>query len=94
MSKAGGVVGEVRRVFNQSDVDSLILFVTNACNLSCGFCCYADNLNQTRDIRFDDMMKLSESMPRFRTLLLSGGEPFLRHRLDDIMLAFVRNNGV
>ncbi len=87
-------MGEVRRVFNQRDLDTLILFVTNACNLSCGFCCYADNLNQTRDIRFDDMVRLSETMPQFRCLLLSGGEPFLRHRLDEIMLAFVRNNGI
>jgi molybdenum cofactor biosynthesis enzyme MoaA len=47
MSKVKGVAGEVRRVFNQTELDSLILFVTNACNLSCGFCCYADNLNQS-----------------------------------------------
>ena len=94
MSKVTGIAGEVRRVFNQSDLDSLILFVTNACNLSCGFCCYADNLNQTRDIRFDDMVRLSETLPPFRNLLVSGGEPFLRHRLDEILLAFVRNSGV
>lgn len=94
VSKVGGVVGEFRRVLNQTELDTLILFVTNACNLSCGFCCYADNLNQTRDIRHGDMIKLSETLPRFRCLLLSGGEPFLRHRLDEIMLAFVRNNGV
>jgi MoaA/NifB/PqqE/SkfB family radical SAM enzyme len=94
MSKGPAIVGEVRRVFNQVDLDTLILFVTNACNLSCGFCCYADNLNQTRDIRFDDMLRLSETLPRFRCLLVSGGEPFLRHRLDEILLAFVKNNGV
>jgi MoaA/NifB/PqqE/SkfB family radical SAM enzyme len=94
MSKVKGMVGEVRRVFNQTELDSLILFVTNACNLSCGFCCYADNLNQTRDIRFDDMVKISASMPPFRNLMISGGEPFLRHRLDEILLAFVRNNDV
>ncbi|MET0626907.1 MAG: radical SAM protein, partial [Acidimicrobiia bacterium] len=82
------------RVFNQTELDSLILFVTNACNLSCGFCCYADNLNQTRDISFDNMMKISESMPQFRILMISGGEPFLRHRLDEILAAFVKNNGV
>jgi MoaA/NifB/PqqE/SkfB family radical SAM enzyme len=92
--KLDGLTGEVCRVFNQSDLDTLILFVTNACNLRCGFCCYADNLNQTRDIPFESMLKLSESMPRFRCLLLSGGEPFLRRQLDEIMLAFARNNGI
>ena len=94
ISKVGGVASEVRRVFNQSELDSLILFVTNACNLRCGFCCYADNLNQARDIPFESMLKISETMPQFRCLLLSGGEPFLRRRLDEIMLAFVRNNGI
>ena len=94
MSKVSGVVNEVRRTFNQTELDSLILFVTNACNLSCGFCCYADNLNQTRDMTFEQMVKLSESMPPFRNLLVSGGEPFLRHRFDEILRLFVENNGV
>ena len=89
-----GIVTEAARVFNQTDLDSLILFVTNACNLSCGFCCYADNLNQTRDIPFDSLLKLSATMPKFRALLISGGEPFIRPKLDEIMLAFARNNAI
>jgi MoaA/NifB/PqqE/SkfB family radical SAM enzyme len=94
MSKVNGILSDVRRVFNTSELDSLILFVTNACNLRCWFCCYADNLNQTKDIPFEDLMKLSATMPKFRALLLSGGEPFIRPRLDEIMLAFARNNGI
>src|SRR5256714_277935 len=85
---------DLDEVFGQSGLDSVILFVTNACNLRCWFCCYADNLNQTKDIPFDDLLKLSATMPKFRALLLSGGEPFIRPRLDEIMLAFVRNNGI
>ena len=94
LTKLTGLLSEAGRVFNQTDLDSLILFVTNACNLSCGFCCYADNLNQTRDIPFDDLITLSRTMPRFRALLLSGGEPFVRPRLDEIMLAFARHNRI
>jgi|SRR5579862_961876 len=89
-----GIVREFKRAVNQTDLDTLILFVTNACNLSCGFCCYADNLNQTRDISFDNLIKTSQTMPKFRCLLLSGGEPFIRPKLDEIMLAFARNNGI
>jgi MoaA/NifB/PqqE/SkfB family radical SAM enzyme len=33
-------------------------------------------------------------MPTFRALLISGGEPFMRPKLEDILLAFCRNNGV
>jgi len=89
-----GIMREFKRAVNQTDLDTLILFVTNACNLSCGFCCYADNLNQTRDISFDNLIKTSETMQKFRCLLLSGGEPFIRPKLDEIMLAFARNNGI
>jgi len=94
MSKVNGVFADVRRVFDKTTLDTVILFVTNACNLRCWFCCYADNLNQTKDIPFDDLLKLSATMPKFRALLVSGGEPFIRPKLDEIMLAFVRNNGI
>jgi MoaA/NifB/PqqE/SkfB family radical SAM enzyme len=94
MNSVAGIVNEARRVFNQTDLDSLILFVTNACNLSCGFCCYADNLNQTKDISFENMLRISQTMPKFRALLISGGEPFIRPKLDKIMLAFCRNNAI
>ncbi|MCG3150048.1 MAG: hypothetical protein PCFJNLEI_03515 [Verrucomicrobiae bacterium] len=94
MNSVAGILHEAGRVFNKTDLDSLILFVTNACNLSCGFCCYADNLNQTKDIPFDGLLKLSATMPKFRALLISGGEPFIRPKLDEIMLAFARNNDI
>ncbi len=92
--KHQGIFSEIRRVFDQRNLDSLILFVTNSCNLRCGFCCYAENRNQSRDISLDNLLTLSRTMPAFRALLISGGEPFMRHRLEDIMLAFCRNNGV
>ena len=94
MNSVASIIRETKRIFNQTDLDSLILFVTNACNLSCGFCCYADNLNQTKDISFENLLKLSQTMPPFRALLVSGGEPFIRPRLDEIMLAFCRNNHI
>ncbi len=94
MKKTSGLLGEIRRSLNQKDLDTLILFITNACNLRCKFCCYAGNLNQARDISYENLMRLSRTLPPFRTLLLSGGEPFMRPRLDEIMLAFARNNGV
>ena len=94
MSYFNGIMGQARRVFDQSSLDSLILFVTNACNLSCGFCCYADNLNRSKDISFEDMVKISRSLGKFRALLISGGEPFIRQDLDQLLLTFVRYNEI
>ena len=39
MSKVNGVFSDVRRVFDKTHLDTVILFVTNACNLRCWFCC-------------------------------------------------------
>lgn len=85
---------EVRSTFNRDALDTVIFFVTSACNFKCRFCCYADNLNQGRDFKIADIEKMSASMGPFRSLLVSGGEPFLKKNLADILLLFVRNNDV
>jgi len=85
---------KVGRVFNPEGLDSLILFVTNACNLRCGFCCYAENLNVSKDISLENILKVSESIGSFRALLVSGGEPFVRGDLDQVLLAFASNNQI
>ena len=88
------IVRESRRIAETDDLDSVILFVTSTCNLRCGFCCYAEHLNTSDDIPLADLLTISRTAPRFRALLISGGEPFLRRDLPEIMSAFVANNGV
>jgi MoaA/NifB/PqqE/SkfB family radical SAM enzyme len=87
-----GIVGDVarqaRRVVRDTGLDSLILFVTSTCNLRCGFCCYAKHLNTARDIPLQHLQTLARTAPPFRALLVSGGEPFLRRDLDEVMSAF------
>lgn len=92
--KRGGIIAEAMRMFRPDRLDSLILFVTNSCNLCCGFCCYAENLNVSKDISLEDMRKISGSVGKFRALLVSGGEPFIRADLDEVLLLFARNNGI
>jgi MoaA/NifB/PqqE/SkfB family radical SAM enzyme len=87
-----GIMGETlrqaRRVVRDTGLDSLILFVTSTCNLRCGFCCYAEHLNTTRDIPLDRLRTVAATAPPFRALLVSGGEPFLRRDLDEVLRAF------
>ncbi len=74
------------------DFRTLILFVTSRCNARCGTCFYWQELNQKGDLSFAEIVRLSETMPAFDELWLSGGEPLMRRRLDEIVLSFYRNN--
>jgi MoaA/NifB/PqqE/SkfB family radical SAM enzyme len=78
-----------RREFN-----SLFLFVTSRCNSLCRTCFYFDKLNSKDDLTSAEIDRISQTAPPFRKLWLSGGEPFLREDLADIVGMFVRRNGV
>jgi len=93
----GGMIRElmddVADAFNPNDLRTLILFVTNRCNLKCYFCCYKDSLNSTGDLPFGHFEKMAKSIPRLKSLLISGGEPYLREDLFDIISLFIRHCG-
>ncbi|MDX1980622.1 MAG: radical SAM protein [Bryobacteraceae bacterium] len=73
---------------------ALFLFVTSRCNSLCRTCFYFDKLNSRDDLTFDQIRRMSETAPPFEKLWLSGGEPFLREELPEIVALFARNNGV
>src|SRR5579862_744682 len=73
---------------------TLIFFVTSVCNAKCRTCFYWEELNQRGDLTWDEIRKLSASMPQFSDLWLSGGEPMLRRELTDIIHLFHTQNGV
>ncbi|MGE5327460.1 MAG: radical SAM/SPASM domain-containing protein [Deltaproteobacteria bacterium] len=72
----------------------VIFFVTSICNARCRTCFYWEELNQRGDLTWDEIQKLSRSMPRFTDLWLSGGEPMLRKELPEILRLFYTNNGI
>ncbi|MEX2263119.1 MAG: radical SAM protein [Bryobacteraceae bacterium] len=74
--------------------NSLFLFVTSRCNSLCRTCFYFDKLNSKDDLTVQEIERLSHTAPPFRKLWLSGGEPFLREELAEIIATFVRRNGV
>jgi MoaA/NifB/PqqE/SkfB family radical SAM enzyme len=73
---------------------SLIFFVTSRCNAKCRTCFYWQELNQHSDLSFEEIDTLTRTMPRFRELWLSGGEPMMRPALDEIVRMFYQRNGV
>jgi MoaA/NifB/PqqE/SkfB family radical SAM enzyme len=75
-------------------LDTLIFFVTSRCNSVCRTCFYWQELNGKEDLSFDEIRRLSQSMPSFLEIWLSGGEPTLRPELAAIVEMFHRQNGV
>jgi MoaA/NifB/PqqE/SkfB family radical SAM enzyme len=76
------------------EFNSLFLFVTSRCNSLCRTCFYFDKLNSPDDLTTPQIERISATAPPFRKLWLSGGEPFLREDLAEIVEMFVRRNGV
>jgi MoaA/NifB/PqqE/SkfB family radical SAM enzyme len=72
----------------------VIFFVTSICNAKCRTCFYWEELNQRGDLTWDEIKRLSATMPRFTDLWLSGGEPLLRKELTEILHLFYTNNGI
>jgi MoaA/NifB/PqqE/SkfB family radical SAM enzyme len=81
-------------LFRPQQLESLFLFVTSNCNSRCRTCFYWSELNQGRDLTFAQIQRLSATAPPFHKLWISGGEPFLRTELAEIIALFYRNNGV
>jgi Fe-coproporphyrin III synthase len=72
----------------------VIFFITSACNARCRTCFYWEELNRRGDLTWDEIEKLSRSMPPFSDLWLSGGEPMLRKELPEILHLFYVNNRI
>jgi len=72
-----------------------IYFPTSRCNLSCSHCFYHDSLNKRfNELTLDEIDTFTKSMDPLLTLALTGGEPYLRHDLDQIARIFYHNTRV
>src|SRR5450432_513753 len=74
--------------------NSLFLFVTSRCNSLCCTCFYFAKLNSLDDLTNEEINRISKTAPPYRKLWLSGGEPFLREGLAELVALFVHQNGV
>lgn len=94
MSKATQLVQLLRSTKREKRLGTVILFVTSRCNAFCQTCFYHEELNQPGDLTFEQLEKVSRTMPQITDLWLSGGEPMLRRDLTEVIDAFVLRNGV
>ena len=80
-------------------LDKLIFFVTYKCNFRCRTCFYAEVMDKSdtgrdKELSIDEIKKVSSSIGRLHTLLISGGEPFLRDDLPQICRIFYLQNKI
>ena len=94
MNKAAQLVQLLRSTKRDARLGTVILFVTSRCNAFCKTCFYHEELNQPGDLTFEQIEKISRTMPSITDLWLSGGEPTLRRDCSEIIETFVKNNGV
>lgn len=88
MVHIGKYFSHFKRYFSNNELEMLTFFITSKCNASCIHCFYADNLNKKDDLSLDEIKKTINSMPNVRTVLFSGGEPFLQSKLSEISEEF------
>ncbi len=74
----------------------LMLYVTDNCNLRCKHCFYWKEVDNPRNAHsIEEIEKLTKSLKeRLDILGLTGGEPFIRKDIVEIVRLFIQNNGV
>lgn len=74
---------------------SIDICVTNKCNLRCLYCSYfTSDLEVDRDLPTGEWLKFFEELGRCGVMrvTLSGGEPFVRNDLKELIQGIVKNN--
>jgi len=75
----------------------LVLFITERCNAKCKHCLLADGVHspdKSSELTLDEIEKLSKQMDQLMFLAPTGGEPFIRQDIGEIIKLFYKNNGV
>jgi MoaA/NifB/PqqE/SkfB family radical SAM enzyme len=66
----------------------LIYFVTSRCNLRCAHCFYLDELGPSNELSLEEIERFCRDIGSLTFLRLTGGEPFLRRDLDEVIRLF------
>lgn len=82
----------VNSLFGWRKPAHLILHVTSRCNARCGMCFVWRRLNKNKDLTLEEIKKIAQALPGLIFLDISGGEPFLRDDLAEILAIFEKES--
>ncbi len=72
----------------------IILFVTDRCNMRCDHCMFWRRIDDPGpEMSLENFKQIAQTAPSLRTVSITGGEPFLRNDLPDIVETFYCENG-
>ena len=82
-----------KSVLKKNQLPSYFIFYpTSRCNLMCTHCFYHDSLNKRmNELSLEEIDAFTKTMDPLLHLTLTGGEPYLRHDLDQIARIFYEN---
>ncbi len=84
------MASKINKFFNK-EIRTLIFFVTARCPLRCAHCFYSKELNQKmNELTLEEIEKIADNLPYIDTLQISGGEPFVREDLPELLEIFVK----
>ncbi len=66
----------------------LIFYVTSRCNLRCSHCFYLDELNKHAEMSLEEIETVARHLKPLSFLRITGGEPFLRKDLPEVLSHF------
>lgn len=87
---------EFRFLFNRLPFQ-VVLYPTSRCNARCPHCYNHERQSSAdagQELSLDEIEKISAHLEHVKVLTVSGGEPFLRGDLKEIVRVFRRNNGL
>ncbi len=83
------MIEQIPRIFYKRNMKPIYLIfnATNRCNSFCSTCFAWNYLNKSPDkeLKIDEISKISDSLGKIEWLLVTGGEPFLRQDLEEVI---------